>query len=65
MMRDPVPGDIDASTHPDAIVPLDVIEEALKRDETPRSPQQATMHADRHHFRPVSALGVENVESIG
>src|SRR5438067_1247652 len=33
MMRDPVPGDVDATAHPDAVVPLDVIEKALQRPE--------------------------------
>ena len=64
MTRDPMPRDVDAPAYPDAVVPLDVIEEAAQPGEAAGPSQQPAMHADREHLRALLALGVQDIERV-
>src|SRR6185312_881273 len=64
MMLAPVPRDIDATTHPYIVVPLDVVEEARQRGGARRTPGDAAMQADRQHLRALRAFGIQHVESV-
>ena len=50
------------------VVLLHVVEEALQRAEAPGPAEQAAVHADAQHLRPVDAagiaFGVEHVEAV-
>ena len=56
--------DVHTSTHPDAVVLLNVVEEVLESPEPPRPAEQATMHADGHPCRAFLAFGIEHVEDL-
>src|SRR5438876_6204171 len=58
----PVAGDVDAAAYPHAIVPLDVVQEALQRRDAAGAAQKAAVHADAHHLRCLLALGIERIE---
>src|SRR4051794_15994324 len=64
MMCGPMSRNVDASAHPDAVMALDVVEKTLKCHESAGSSEQTSVHADRHHFRPVRAFRVEHVERV-
>jgi ATPase subunit of ABC transporter with duplicated ATPase domains len=61
---DPVPRNVDAPTHPDLVEPGDVIEKSLQPGKAAGTPQQARMHAHRHHAWHALAFGIQHVEAV-
>src|SRR5450830_1241397 len=64
MLRAPVIGNVDAAANPYALMRLDVVEEALQRDEAAGAAEQTAMHADRQHLGRFFAFLVEHVEAV-
>ncbi len=64
MVLKPMSGDVDTSADPDVTVFFQVVQESPQSQESPRSPQQSTVHADAHHAGGVGTLGVEQIEAI-
>ena len=60
----PVPRDINPSSHPDAIMRLEMIEKSLQCPHPAWTAQQSAMHADTHHRRALCAFRIEHIEAI-
>jgi len=64
MRPDPVSCDVETSRDPDAIVLADIVEKTRQRGSAAGTADETAMQADRHHLRPIVALGVERVETV-
>ena len=56
--------DIEAARHPYIALGERIIEEARERRRAPRPPGEPAMEANRHHFRPLGALGMKVIEAV-
>jgi hypothetical protein len=57
-------GDIEPTTDPDALVPLDVIEEPGQALGPGGAPGEATVESHRHHPGQPGAFAVEHIERV-
>ena len=62
--RNPVVSDVYAASDPNTIVRENIIQESLQTDKTPRSTNQTTMKANRHHFWRYFSLTVKCIKRI-
>src|SRR5690606_41399920 len=64
MPLDPVTSDINATTYPDTLVTLHVVQKTLQGGEASRAPNKATVQADGHHLGGGVTFGIQHIERI-